>query len=278
MVNMQADAIDYKKLWNEERKKARQQKKHTEVENTTTKERSTTERTSIRSVNVDVSLPPWTFRFTESQLPLLDRTLHCVSTHTPTSIYYIQDYISNNHQQALVAWLQGLPENTISTDAAAAVHHWTRLPHAKRRVAVFVQPFPTAIQQLSDGLNSVLDGEHAPPNHVFVNEYSNDGAFGILPHADGPAYEPCTATISLCGPALLQFAKTSLSEPTTCSVLLHGGSLVVFQDDAYTDYVHSIDDTTAMEVTDATCRNASAGIRVEQSYRISLTFRHKKVL
>jgi len=42
-----------------------------------------------------------------------------------------------------------------------------------------------------------------PPNHVLLNDYS--AGQGILPHTDGPAYEPQTATLSLNSSVLLEF-------------------------------------------------------------------------
>jgi alkylated DNA repair protein alkB family protein 6 len=88
------------------------------------------------------------------------------------------------------------------------------------------------------------------PNHVLINEYQP--ADGILPHTDGPSYEPCTATLSLGGDVVLRFAPRVhrkedpqarlTTRPTDAhAVYLSGrGSLVVFRDDAYRDYGHAI--------------------------------------
>lgn len=97
-----------------------------------------------------------------------------------------------------------------------------------------------------------------PPNHILINHYPHE-THGILPHTDGPAYAPYTATISLgTGDVLLNFDKIGImnanddcsnsndkkdnyDESLPAQVLLHGGgSLVVFANDAYTAFRHSI--------------------------------------
>ena len=59
-------------------------------------------------------------------------------------------------------------------------------------------------------------------------------------------------------------------------VLLEGnGSLLVFSNDAYSEYTHGIDDLTE-EVASSKCVNAKCGTRVQRGHRISLTFRHAR--
>jgi alkylated DNA repair protein alkB homolog 6 len=123
------------------------------------------------------------------------------------------------------------------------------------------------------------------PNHLLINEYEPHQ--GIMAHTDGPAYAPRTATISLgCGAVLLQFTPTTAAggddnddcrpEQETFQVVLQGhGSLVLFEDAAYSSLQHSIMEHCTVEHADATCRNADEGATVRRDYRISITIRHK---
>lgn len=90
----------------------------------------------------------------------------------------------------------------------------------------------------------------SPINHVLVNEYLPGQ--GIMPHQDGPAYFPVVAIISLGSPAVMRFSPhprlldavetTLASHAQAFSVALMPGSLLVFKDSAYQDYLHGIDD------------------------------------
>ncbi|KAJ3684627.1 hypothetical protein LUZ61_013791 [Rhynchospora tenuis] len=99
-------------------------------------------------------------------------------------------------------------------------------------------------------------------NHVLINEYLPDQ--GIMPHQDGPAYFPVVAIISLMSPLVIDFTphqrlrKLNPDEVTTeeseviceksddpkdCSLLLMPCSLIIFKDEAYSDYLHGIQDS-----------------------------------
>ncbi|KAJ1620580.1 hypothetical protein T492DRAFT_635081 [Pavlovales sp. CCMP2436] len=88
----------------------------------------------------------------------------------------------------------------------------------------------------------------APPNHVLVNRY--EAGEGILPHSDGPLYDPLVAIISLGGPAALDFWESlqhSVQGRTenggalpSASFVCEPRSLLVFYGDAYTSFLHGI--------------------------------------
>lgn len=215
----------------------------------------------------------------------------CLVCSNPPSIYYVQQFFPNTDDQtSLMEYLQSLPENSAgySTEQEANTNYvWTTLQYAKRRVAVFdatacgtVSP---AMQRLADIFvqQGIFDPDE-PPNHVLVNEYYRGQ--GILPHTDGPAYASRTATLSLGSSVLIQYTprpnyKPSITgtanTPQNVELLLEPGSLVVFEDAAYLDYCHGIDDQVGMEVASKDCVNANPGTLVTRGYRISLTFRHK---
>ena len=82
-------------------------------------------------------------------------------------------------------------------------------------------------------------------NHVLVNAYSPGQ--GILPHEDGPNYQPHVAILSLGGSAVLRFhekggaGEGQAGARLALSVLLEPRSLVVFQGELYSKHLHSID-------------------------------------
>lgn len=226
-----------------------------------------------------------------------------------SSIHYMDEFLPAEYQGALADWLLELPEKNESTEytpMSQEIHCWHCLPHAKRRVAVFERQrpgapaqFPPPLELLMNALTTTsteLEGAtRSPifpadraPNHVLVNDYLPEQ--GIMPHTDGPVYSPITATVSIGGDVLLTFEHRHRQKAVTSGgdgdgsnrifhrqVLLSGkGSLVVFKDDAYTNYMHSIADCLTMEVADECCLNAPLGTPVHRQHRISLTIRHKK--
>jgi 2OG-Fe(II) oxygenase superfamily len=166
-------------------------------------------------------------------------------------------------------------------------------------------------QQHPAAAASVVGQKEGEINHILINDYFTSQQ-GILPHTDGPAYQPLTATLSLQSCAILHFTPRPNTTTTTffstdcaqpgndeketnkrkrnVSVMLEPGSLVVFHQQAYSEYLHSIrgvgittadnddiNDTAAVEVVDDTCVNAPAGTLVKRGpQRLSLTFRIKK--
>jgi hypothetical protein len=61
------------------------------------------------------------------------------------------------------------------------------------------------------------------------------------------------------------------------SILLQPGSLLVFADDAYINYCHSIAVDVLEDIVQHHCVNAAEGTVVERQKRFSLTFRHKRM-
>ena len=266
----------------------------------------------------------------------------------PPSVYYIPQYLSQEYQNFLQDWLLTcLPNNPI--ESCSSPNHsngkWTQLKYAGRRVALFdarIEPFPEPLASLTQQLFAVFSSLFVVPptnnndndqgirqnittndddttiaatnaiNHVLINDYATSQV-GILPHTDGPAYEPCTVTLSLMSSAILQFtnnsrktrrtngnqAKDERDQEETAQrqhqVLLEPGSLVVFCQEAYSDWLHSIptvaafkevqrqgdDGTTTTTTIDNSKRflnknHHQQAVMVEQDImgrRISLTFR-----
>eukprot|EP00842_Homolaphlyctis_polyrhiza_P003027 jgi/Hompol1/3725/HPOL_003340-RA len=149
--------------------------------------------------------------------------------------------------------------------------------------------------------NSLAGSVAKTPNHVLINEYRPGQ--GIYPHKDGPKYHPAVATISLGEHALLDFYQGDLPQSPSSgppkprfSVVVEPCSLIVLTEQAYTDYMHGIQESFEFDVsrhdgTDGYCvANASGFLnryaserglptapdRVtvhREGTRISLTFR-----
>lgn len=103
-----------------------------------------------------------------------------------------------------------------------------------------------------------------PVNHVLVNEYVAPN--GILPHEDGPIYEPIVTIVSLESAVQIAFTrkKTSdgggradaLTESAAAVVLcLPPRSLLVFTGIFYSEYLHFIPEGSSDTYTRDTCGN-----------------------
>lgn len=223
------------------------------------------------------------------------------------SVFYAQNFLSAEQANEVTSWLKTIPEysqhgirkDVRLSEREESIQHngqWTHLKHARRKVALFdgsICNLPPTLQRVSNTLVAVgaFPSSH-PPNHVLVNEYQPGE--GIMPHTDGPAYESCTATISLGGSDVIfklwprhneqldyspQFTESREKKPSL-EVILHGrGSLVVFKNDAYLNHCHEISEDVLEEMTSSNgiCGNdLNGGTLVKRGYRISLTFRHRK--
>ena len=259
--------------------------------------------------NISSSLEPY-----QSLLPQnkLSDDLHRMKS-SPTvidSVFYAQNFLPQTQEREIISWLQSIPEyspcangRVIQSEREESIQHngkWTTLKHAKRKVALFdgmICELPTILQRIANTMVEVgAFSSSYPPNHVLINEYQQGE--GIMPHTDGPAYESCTATISLGGSdvifklwprqqhsddtQLLQSNTSieSMKKVPSLEVILHGnGSLVVFKDDAYLNHCHEISEGIFKETTspNGVCGNdINGGTLVKRGYRVSLTFRRKK--
>lgn len=275
------DAIDFRKLWLDEKHRARDKAGGKGTPDSSAPQSSSTPASTAASIpstdppETRVRLPVWNGPNLDTLVPcvpVLNHHTHRVPPPAPDSIYYLPHFLPDSWSAPLLTWLQALPSRpplraNHATDTARQVQgQWTTLTHARRRVALFdarLEPLPPPLLAMAHALVHAgirFDASHrsgtAPdtpprlPNHVLINEYQP--ADGILPHTDGPSYEPCTATLSLGGDVVLRFAPRVhrkedpqarlTTRPTDAhAVYLSGrGSLVVFRDDAYRDYGHAI--------------------------------------
>ncbi len=217
---------------------------------------------------------------------------------------------------------------------------WTRLKFSQRNVALFDlrraasdgnaakgsdtldmgMDMDMDTKILNDLCNLLIEIEafpqSHPPNHILINEYQPSE--GIMPHTDGPLYFHKTATFSIGGDVLFQFTRRLQEsaqeqqqqtqqhkiggDDIVMQIMLSGkGSLIVFDDDAYINHCHSINDRIVpskhndndadkklsgshggvseiveyVEYASEKCVNLKKGSVVKRKHRFSLTFRHK---
>ena len=117
----------------------------------------------------------------------------------------------------------------------------------------------------------------APPDHALLNDYAPGE--GILPHTDGPAYQPRVATLSLGSAATLVFSARGPPPAPLLEVLLAQNSLVVFDGEAYERCLHGVPPRAADAVGElARCANAAVGgAPLPRGRRVSITLRRARV-
>ena len=248
----------------------------------------------------------------ETLLPqhMLSGEIHQIqSAANIDSVFYAEQFLPPKVLEETMAWLQTIPDylqtgaecrannNGLNEEEMSLQHNgkWTRLKHARRKVALFdgtlsSYDLPPILQRMANTLVSIgAFPSSNPPNHVLINEYQPGE--GIMPHTDGPAYESCTATISLGGSDVIfklrprknyaahENCDHTLNNQQKLDIILHGnGSIIVFRDNAYLEHTHEISEGVLKETTEKdVCGNDLAGgTIVKRGYRISLTFRSKK--
>ncbi|EQC25398.1 hypothetical protein SDRG_16725 [Saprolegnia diclina VS20] len=165
--------------------------------------------------------------------PTLSLPAHAIQDGT---IYYIPNWISVEEEPSVLDQVH-----------AAAPSAWVQLKY--RRLQVWggsvtttyePEPLPRWLQALSSGL--------APDD-------------GVLPHEDGPMYYPLVAILSAGASGRMTFQHHRETTPSDVPVhlTLDRRSLLVFTGEAYTKYLHSIDNV-----------DDEHGV----NHRISLTTRH----
>lgn len=133
------------------------------------------------------------------------------------------------------------------------------------------QALPSWLTKITDKICQWTGLFPSAINHVLINEYHPNQ--GIMPHQDGPAYFPVVAIISLASPVVIDFTPhgklrghedtylqtvqsdelqesngsykvedTKEADPASLSLLLMPSSLLIFKDQAYTDFLHGIQD------------------------------------
>ena len=113
-------------------------------------------------------------------------------------------------------------------------------------IAADLPPFlrSTILPRFSQ-LKIFANSPHGAPNHCLVNQY--EPGQGIMPHEDGPAYYPLTATVSLGGHAVLEiYEKDEQGQKKPdprWRILQEPRSLLITSGNMYSETLHGIAET-----------------------------------
>jgi alkylated DNA repair protein alkB family protein 6 len=225
----------------------------------------------------------------------------------PTDVALVENFVDGDQADALLAAVLGRRRQ--GAPAAAAISTtpgWTRAAGRAVRSyggtvlgsALLPAPLPpwaaalcSRIVDAGTDFGDFGDGsggsDDVAPNHILANLYP--AGAGIMPHADGPAYAPTAAILSLGddSPGVIRFfaaaaaaggagagagagagvategsgdkANPTLATPTpSFSVFLPPRSLLVFRGGAYSAHRHGLDDGVDGDVIDGTVLNPEA--------------------
>ncbi|KIY00240.1 uncharacterized protein Z520_03925 [Fonsecaea multimorphosa CBS 102226] len=170
----------------------------------------------------------------------------------PSSCYYVPSFITLSEEQQILDNIHKLPESK-----------WTVLTHRRllslpstltgsARDTLLAAPMPAYLDAIVTRLQQggyFENSTHKAPNHVLINEYKPGE--GIMPHEDGPAYDPITATVSLGGHTVLEiYKKNEAGEreaKPTWRILQEPRSLLVTTGEMYINTLHGISETRTDE-------------------------------
>ncbi|CAH0482288.1 unnamed protein product [Peronospora belbahrii] len=180
-------------------------------------------------------------------------------------VYYIPNWITPDEEKAILERVYAIPDDS---------ELWVKLKHRRLQMwggevtTPFIpKPLPQWLRQISKTLVEIgVFTEDKQPNHALINEYGVGDC--ILPHEDGPAYFPLVSIINTGADCRVTFKrhreadnriqiKSALERDNGrhFDFQLERRSLLLFTGEAYTRYLHSIDN-------------------IEVGTRISLTVRH----
>lgn len=202
------------------------------------------------------------------------------SSDPPSGFYYIPNFITPDEEAYLIEHIINAPQPKWKVLQARRLQYWGGQLTGKGKNVLLPDPqglpsflamYPNLVERLAQS-GAFRGSKHGRPNHCLINEYQPGQ--GIMPHDDGPAYEPVTATISLGSHALLDIYEwiddallsaagatpTPTTEPThstsaeprkargarapepTFTLLQEPRSLLVTRGDAYHNWLHGIAD------------------------------------
>lgn len=159
------------------------------------------------------------------------------------AVYYIPNYITEDDEKHLLSCIDSQPSE-----------RWSYLQHANRRLQRWggevtpkglenIESLPQWLEKISETL-SLEKITEKKTNHVLLNEYPP--GIGIMPHTDGPLYHPYVVILSLGSHACFEFFKDYTNykaENYAAKLLVEPRSLLIFEKEAYTKYLHAIHDS-----------------------------------
>ncbi|KAI2805175.1 hypothetical protein RDWZM_008536 [Blomia tropicalis] len=160
----------------------------------------------------------------------------------PNSIYYVPDFIDTEQEQFLISNVLNAPKPKWTFLGNRSLQNWGGFPHPKGMV---VEALPSWLKTYTEmvGNLDLFDGN--TPNHVLMNCYH--AGQGIMAHEDGPLFYPTVTTINTGSHTVLNFYSKPDDDQIRkyCfSLLLMPRSLLVLKHEAYTKYLHEIEELT----------------------------------
>ncbi|KAF5482300.1 hypothetical protein F2P56_002882 [Juglans regia] len=188
------------------------------------------------------------------------------------TVMYIPDFITETEQTMLLSNVYGASMSKWKSLKNRRLQNWGGVVHEK---GLLPQDLPPWLTKITEKIYEESGLFPSAINHVLINEYLPNQ--GIMPHQDGPAYFPVVAILSLGSSVVMDFTPhsrlslctndvkddnsngaTSDIEKDEClddhhpfSVLLMPRSLLIFKDEAYSDYLHGIKDSEVQQYTGA---------------------------
>jgi len=175
----------------------------------------------------------------------------------PPAGFYLPNFLGLEEEQHILSEVHKLPPT-----------RWTALSHRRLlslpspltgtgRDTLLAAPLPAYLDDpilpRLKTLGLFVDSPHRAPNHILVNEYQPGE--GIMPHEDGPAYHPITATVSLGGHTVLDIYKKNdqgeREREPTWRILQEPRSLLVTTGEMYTGTLHGIVETEVDQQLDS---------------------------
>ncbi|KAL3850352.1 hypothetical protein ACJIZ3_012234 [Penstemon smallii] len=218
------------------------------------------------------------------------------------TVYYIPEYVTVSEEELLLNNIYQAPVSKWKCLKNRRLQNWGGVVHEKGLLA---QDLPPWLKQITHRINEESRLFPSAINHVLINEYLPDQ--GIMSHQDGPAYVPVVAILSLGSSVVMDFVphpnlksamsnEDIISKPVVdmdmnsgerlrefipFSVALMPRSLLIFKDNAYSDYLHGIKDCEkqrcdeAVNFTDGLKNGEDGGDTVihRTTTRVSLTCR-----
>lgn len=231
-----------------------------------------------------------------------DLTPYKVGSHLISNVYYIPNYLSPHEQVQMMQQLRDTPEAFKSKLTKRTVQEWgcTMCPTCDKSF-VSESNLPPWTEAVCDMM--LFDGIYSPtqfPNNVRIHEY--EVGEGIAPHCDGPIYVPKVAILSLASTSVMHFYSRrdpydqpmehyndtfkfdgpTAKEIPAMSVVLEPGSMLIFEQDAYTHHPHGISDLAvdslapdvAGEVVNRHLMSDPQMTEVRRQYRVGVTIRN----
>ncbi|XP_078437722.1 oxidoreductase [Wolffia australiana] len=200
------------------------------------------------------------------------------------TLIYVPDFVSGDEEEQLLRHIYEVPSSKWKCLKNRRLQNWGGVVH---EMGLLPQELPPWMSRITRRISEVTELFPSPINHVLVNEYLPNQ--GIMPHQDGPAYFPVVAILSLGCAAVVDFTPhsrlaqcSSLTLEDRVSLLLMPRSLLIFKDEAYSDYLHGIEDSDVHSFAKVTNREEALKLQADdekndifrrESTRVSLTCR-----